>query len=286
MKELAWNRVLSIAKKEYIRWITDSKCILFPVLLIPIRELIILPMLQAASQMNQPIGILEPCIALANSGLIVLLLPFAYLTLMADFPCIDGNMLFLLSRTGRKNWIVGEIVFQWLSLVTYLVLIVLSTMLQVGHIAYMDNAWSFVVTDYAVGYDAVGMSSLIPPNLYFQMTPLFAFMASYALLFISLLLWSGILLLGSLYGKKLITYWIVLCSIVAGIGMCSIGTSWKWCFPISHSILWIHYQEYYRKYLFSPWISFFLFGGTVLIVYWGIWRKGKTLNTDSLSQSS
>lgn len=76
MKEqLSWKKIFNIFRKEYVRWITDPKMIILLVLVVMVRKIIILPILSAAEQMNQPINGLEPCIALANSGLILLLIP-------------------------------------------------------------------------------------------------------------------------------------------------------------------------------------------------------------------
>ncbi|HCJ07025.1 MAG TPA: hypothetical protein DHV96_01275 [Lachnospiraceae bacterium] len=282
------NSIYAVARTEYIRWLSSPKSILFFVLIVPLRETIILPILDCANKMQQPLNILEPCISLANSGLILLLIPFAYLTLMADFPCMDANMCFVLSRAGRCNWILGEIVFQFTSLLTYISFIIITTLIQTSHVSYLANAWSLVATDYDSKYindGSIGMSSLLPPNLYLQMTPGKAFALSYLLLGLSLILWSGLLLWAALYGRKLIGYWLIIANIIIGIAFCTIDTPQKWCFPISHSILWIHYQDYYRAYAFSPSNSLLLFGVLIVTIYVSILKKATSVHLDILSQN-
>lgn len=288
MKErLSWKKIFNIFRKEYVRWITDPKMIILLVLAVMVRKIIILPILSAAEQMNQPINGLEPCIALANSGLILLLIPLAYLVLMVDFPYVDDNMYFLMPRIGRRNWIIGEVLFQFFSLLTYLVFIIVSTILQVAAQSYWVNGWSLVTTDYDKQFAetlTLSMDNLLPLNLYYQMTPLSAFFASYGLLFVSLFLWSSILLLATLCGKKLAAFWGVLVSIAIGIGVCSLKTQWMWLFPVSHAIVWIHYQRYYREYVFSPWISVAILGVAVIIIYVCIIRRSRTVNLDILRE--
>lgn len=283
--KLSWKKIWNITKKEYVHWLINPKMIILFVLVVLIRENVVLPILTAAEQMNQPVNVLEPCIALANSGLILLLLPLVYLVLMVDFPYVDDNMYFLMPRMGRKNWIVGEILFQFFSLVTYLLFVTISTVVQVAKQAFWLNAWSLVTTDYDTQFaesQTFSMDSLLPLNLFYQMPPFKAFLASYALLFFSLFLWSGILLLATLYGKRLVGFWCVLVDIAVGIGICALRTQWMWLFPVSHSILWIHYQAYYREYVFSPWISVLLFAVVIVAVYVGIVRKAHRVNLDIL----
>ena len=218
-KEL-WKQIISVMRNEYIKWLTNGKLILLPVLVVMIREIVILPILTAADQMNQPINVLEPCIAQVNSGMILLLIPMVYLVLIADFPSIDGNSYYLIPRIGRKNWILGELLFQLTSLVIYLLFLIISTMIQVAGDSFFVNGWSLVVTDYEtvmMNSASVPMRDLLPLNLYFQMAPVKAFWMSYCFVFLFLFLCGQVMLWATLYGKKLIGFWAVLSSLANGI---------------------------------------------------------------------
>lgn len=285
--QVSWGQIVSVVQNEYIKWLTNGKLILLPVLVVMIREIVILPILAASEDMEQPINILEPCIAQVNSGIILLLIPLVYLVLIADFPSVDGNTYYLIPRIGRRNWILGEILFQLTSLSSYLLFLILSTMLQVIHCSFFANGWSLVVTDYAtemMNSASVSMAELIPLNLYFQMSPANAFWASYGFVFLFLFLCGQVLLWSALYGKKLIGFWGVLSSIAVGIALCSAKIKWMWLFPVCHSILWIHYQDYYREYVFSPWLSLLLFVVFVITFFILILRKAKKMNLDILRE--
>lgn len=283
----SWKQIVSVMRNEYIKWLTNGKLILLPVLVVMIREIVVLPILMAANEMNQPINVLEPCIALVNSGVILLLIPLVYLVMIADFPSVDGNTYYLVPRIGRRNWILGEILFQLTSLIIYLLFLVLLTMIQVADCSFFANGWSLVVTDYEaemVNSGSVFMSDLIPLNIYFQMSPVNAFLLSYSLVFLFLFLCGQVLLWATLYGKKLIGFWGVLSSIAVGIALCSAKIKWMWLFPVCHSILWIHYQDYYREYVFSPWISLIIFIVSVTIFLIFILKKAKKVNLDILRE--
>ena len=69
-----------------------------------------------------------------------------------------------------------------------------------------------------------------------------------------------------------------------GIAICYAHIKWMWLFPICHSILWIHYQDYYREYVFSPWISLMLFVVLVVVFLILIVKKAKKVNLDILRE--
>ena len=59
--------VLSVARSEYIKWITNPRVIIVGVLLVFMRTLAIEPLLERAAKMEIPLNILEPFVAIGNS---------------------------------------------------------------------------------------------------------------------------------------------------------------------------------------------------------------------------
>lgn len=281
---ISFKQIQSVYKKEYIQWITNPKMIVCFVLLVMIREVVILPMTEAASQMDQPLNVLEPIIAAMNSGIILLLIPLAYLVLIADFPCIDGNTYYYLSRVGRLNWFFGQIAFQLGSIITYLLFVVISTGIQVSGESFLINGWSLVVTDRGEPFDNGVMDNLIPLSLFYQMSPYQAFLMSFLFLALFLMLVNSVMLFASLYGRKTIAFWGIMISVTIGIVFCAFKSKWMWLFPISHAILWIHYQDYYREYIFSPWASAVLLIAANLLVFAGMVYKVRHVNLDILRE--
>ena len=75
---------------------------------------------------------------------------------------------------------------------------------------------------------------------------------------------------------------IVMLSIAAGIVLCSVKTKWMWLFPVSHSILWIHFQDYYRQYVFPPILSLAVLLVLIVIVYAAVAHAAKRIDIDRL----
>lgn len=285
---LKWRNVFLVARSELIRWICNPRIVLMFVLLLPIREMIVLPMAKAAQEMGQPLNFFESGIAAVNSGLVLLLLPLVYLTLISSFPTVDGNMLPYIMRMGRRNWILGEMLFQLLSVLIYCAVILGMAVIQTADRSFLANGWSIPVTDYdqVIGSDISGfrMGNVLHPNIHQQMPPYKALYLSYGLLILLLLSCSMAFLLGSLYGKKLLVFFLLTVQVALGCGFTQIRNGWMWLFPFSHSMLAPHYQKYFRAYVFSPWLSIVLFAALLAALALGSYRKAKKADLDRIGE--
>ena len=138
-RKISPRQITCVFRREYIEWITNPRMLMCVVLVVMVREIVLLPMRNLSMGMGQPINAMEPVIAVANSGVLLLLMPLVYLVIMADFPRVSGNTYFYLTRTGRINWIMGQIVFQIVSLLTYLLFVIISTLVQTVSFSFLIN---------------------------------------------------------------------------------------------------------------------------------------------------
>ena len=249
MKKFNLRQCFSCAKTEYIKWVCDARMVILGVLLIFIYNFAIQPLLQNAEKMNEPLNMLEPFIAVANSGAVLMIIPLVFMTLIADFPKIDNNTVFYIMRIGRKNWLTGQIIKLVMMAASYLAVIFVGSVVPMLTKGFWYNGWSSVVTDFARIYpDKAGNygAQLVPQNLYNQQSVFSAAVKSYLLLFAYLMILGLILLSFSLIKKK--TAGFVLCGTVISLGtaFCAIKTKLMWTMPMANSIVWLHYTEYYR----------------------------------------
>lgn len=270
-----------VAKSEYVKFLMSPKNTMLIVIFLILHDVVIMPMLQASSQMGSPLNAIEPFLATLKIGMILFAL--VYLFLISSFPGIDGNMMFYIERMGRKNWILGEILFQFMSAFTYILLIIIVTAAQTFQYCFLSNGWSLVATDYDELYAAEGgihMSGFIPPNLYFQLPPYKAFFLSVALFFCFLLLCGMIILLGCLVQKRVLLFFVQVLHIMGGYALITIKSPAKWFFPMTHAQLSLHYQRYFRAYLFPPWLSLLLFIIFLLGIGIFVYHKAKKVSID------
>ena len=244
------RQCLTTAKTEYIKWVNDARMIILAVLLIFIYSFAIEPLLKNAEEMGEQLNTLEPFIAIANSGAIMLILPLVFLTLIADFPKIDTNTVFYIMRVGRLNWIVGQMIKLVFMAASYLAVIFLGAVVPMLGRSNWSDDWSKVATQYKIMFpDKAGNFGvqLLPENLYNQLSIYSAAVRSYLLVFAYLLILGLILLSFSIVKKK--TAGFVACAAIISIGtaLCSIKTNLMWSMPMANSIIWLHYTKYFRQ---------------------------------------
>ena len=250
MKNLNLRQCFSCAKTEFIKWILDARMIILGVLLIFIYNFAIEPLLQNSELMNEPLNVFEPFIAVSNSGTILLIIPLVFLTLIADFPKIDTNTVFYIIRVGRINWLIGQVIKLVMMAVSYLFVIFVGATVPMITRGFISNEWSLVATDFVRRFPEKSGNygvTLLPENLYNQLTILGAAVESYLLVFAYLLILGLLLLSFSLIKKK--TAGFVLCGAVISLGtaFCSIKTSLMWTMPMANSIVWLHFTKYFRQ---------------------------------------
>lgn len=283
--KIRMRNIFLVAGSEYVKWLVNPRMIMIFVLCIPVREMIIVPMIKAAGEISQPLNIVETCVAATNSGLLLMLLPVTYFVLIAAFPTMEGNTFFYISRMGRKNWILGEILFQFMASFSFCVIVIVITAVQTVNISFAANGWSIAATDYdklSDGLSGIHMRQFIPPNLFYQMTPYKAFFLSLTLLVLFITLCSVFLMLGCVCNRKM-CFFILLCiQLVAGYALCELERPFMWLLPFRHMVLSMHYQEYMRKYVFPPGLSAAVFIVLIGIVTVVAYQKAKKASLDRM----
>lgn len=281
-------KIWTIAQTEWLKWVCNARMIIIPVLTAFIYSYAITPLLERAEKMGEPLNILEPLIAVGNSGMLVLIIPIVFLTLMSDFPRADGSTVFMISRTGRKNWMIGQMLFGVMSALTFLAAIYVMCTTFLTSKAFLANGWSMVVKRYNVLYPDEQFSfasELVPENLYNQMTPFSAVIQTYLLLFLYLFVLILVMLL--FRQRKLKAGGFLAVSGIIGFGVLftAIKSSYMWIFPMANTIVWLHYTDIFRKEIFPISCSYIYFAVIIsVLVIANILASGK-MNIDTFEDT-
>lgn len=113
------KKAFYVAEGEFIKWIFNPKLLLFAMMFLFIYDYVVKEMVKAAAEMNTKLMVLEPFIAICNSSLLLLVMPSVYLSLMGDFPKVDGNSMYYIQRVGKQNWLMGQLIFSVMTSVTF-----------------------------------------------------------------------------------------------------------------------------------------------------------------------
>ncbi|MBQ4530950.1 MAG: hypothetical protein IJA36_10140 [Lachnospiraceae bacterium] len=268
MSEISLKKIWAITKTEYIKWICNGRMYLLLILWVFLNECVMEPLIARSEKMETPLNILEPFLAIGNSGIVVLILPLIYLTLISDFPKVDGNTIFLLPRVGKRNWFLGQVLFAIASFHTILILVLAGSILPVAHCSFIYNGWSLVTTEYELRFpEEAGSyaSELLQKNLYNQMPPWKAAILTYLFLGAYMLLLVLIMLLFQILKKKIFGFFCCGALITFGTAFCGIHADAKWLFPMAHSLIWVHYNDYERKMVMPIRYS---------VIYYAVWIAG------------
>ena len=267
-------QVIKIAKNEYIKWLFHSRMVILGCILILMYVMVLQPLRERVAMMEGYIGV-------CNSPAFLAFLPILFLVLISDFPKMDYNMVFLLHRCGRKNWMAGQLLFLFMADATILAIVFAGLVLPLLNEGYWYNGWSNVITEAAKRLPEETdsfLTQLIPPNLYFQLTPFTVAMRSSILLFAYFYLLGVIMMFGKFFGKRVIGLIVAALLVVLGAGASYFSVSVMWVLPAAHAIVSRHYTDYYREMYCSMEISYCYFLVLILALCCGIYLKCRRLS--------
>lgn len=261
------RQISSVARTEFISWITNPRIVILGVLIIFIKQLAIDPLAMRAEKFGERPIFFEAFIAVGNSGMLAMLIPLVYMVLLSDYPKLKGNSMFFVSRTGKRNWLLGQILFLAGAIFVFLFLILLSSILFSG--GRFGVNWSDTVTKYNARFPEEAFnfdSQLLPSNLYNQIPMITAVVQTFVLMFAYLLSLSL-----TIYLFKIIfcnSSGLAAAAAVIGVGaaVTSLYSGLMWAFPMANTIVWLHYDEILKKPVYPVWCSFAYFGITILLL--------------------
>ncbi len=247
---MAGSKIWRVAKNEYIKWITNPKMIIGLVMFIFAYDYIIKELIYAADKMKESLQILEGFIGISNSQLLLMIIPIVFVGLMGDFPRVDGNSLFYISRVGKINWLMGQVIFSMMAALTYLIMLFAFSVTSLLGRSYTENAWSDVTTKYYIfapnDYESK-VANITTGRLYNNLTPLESLLNILLLMFLFLMLISLMLLAGFICRMRMMRIVVATAILCAGNVLAYMENGIRWLFPTSHAILEIHFDEIYKE---------------------------------------
>ncbi len=235
--------IFSVARSEYVKWITNPRVIVVGVLLVFMKTLAIEPLLERADKIGEKIDVLEPFAAIGNSGMLVMLMPCVFMVLISDYPKMTGNTLYFVKRTGKKNWFMGQMLFVFFAIISFLTVILLGSVLM-SQGSFTGN-WSDVVTKYnAMFPDESGnfTSQLLPSNLYNQIPLITSILQTIGLMTVYMLVISMIIYFFKLIHIQSFGLLAAVFVVAGGVVTCSLKSELMWLFPMANTIVWLHYD--------------------------------------------
>lgn len=269
-QHVSLKKCINIAASEYVKWICHPKMTLILIMFVFLYDMVIKKMLDAADAINTSLSVWEPFIAICNSSVLLLIMPSVYIALMGDFPKVDGNAMFYIQRVGKQIWILGQLLFSVMSAMTYTLIVFIGTAACNIFGAAYANSWSDVTTRYVKFFPNESQSMLanfITGRLYNNMKPIKAFLISFTLMTLYMVLICVMLMTGFIVEKRSIGIGITAAVVCIGSACAQFNTSFKWVFPTAHVLSWLHYDEIYRFQKFKIQYSYLYLIFGILVLY-------------------
>lgn len=267
--KLSLSKIRNVAKTEYVKWICNPRMIILFCMLIYIYDYIIIEMKNASTELSDCCNIFEPFLAIGNSPLLLLIIPIVFITLLGDFPKTDGNTMFYICRTGKKNWLLGQMLFAVWSEITYLITVFVCSVLFSCTFSKVSYKWSDVVTKYTYTFPEKRgslVANLLTNRLYNNLSPLETMLYTFSMMFLNLLLMSMIMLTGFSLGKRILSI-VVNCAIMClGTALAMTESRIKWLFPTANTTCWMHFDKYLNKQIFSVSYSYMYFLFLIIVL--------------------
>lgn len=264
------NKVFRVAKNEYVKWITNPKMIIVLVMLIFAYDYIIKELTDASIKMGEKLQIFEGFIGISNSQLLIMIIPIVFIGLMGDFPRVDGNSMFYISRVGKINWLLGQIVFAIMASLTYLAVLLLFSVITVAGRCYVANTWSEVTTKYYLfapdDYKSM-VANITTGRLYNNLTPVQSLLNIFGLMFLLMLLISMALLVSFILKNKTLGIIVTTGLLCIGNVLAYMENNIRWIFPTSHAVLEIHFDEIYKEPIMGMAWSYLYYLVLVMILF-------------------
>lgn len=239
------------AKTEYIGWITNPRMFLLCGSLFFVYVFVVEKFIQKSDMMNgQLINFFEPYIAVLNSPITILIMPICYLMLMSDFPRVRPNTLFVIYRIGRYKWFLSQILFFLMSAITFIAAIFVISVLPTLSESYFADGWSMVTLNFCETFPELTLSemaTLIPDRIYNHVSP-FETVTFSTLTFIGYFMIMGlVMIICKLKNFSFLGIFISALLIGSGFATYLTGGIMKWLFPMSNTMMHLHYAKFLRE---------------------------------------
>lgn len=241
------------AWEQYKSWLISPRILLAVYITIFINENITKKMLTICTEVGYKINLAEPLALIFSKSIYTVIIPIVFIALMTDFPRTEGS-IFYVYRMSRKSWVLGELIFAAASSLTYVLSLILGTLLYCAGKCDLSNEWSDFTTKLYLDYPdiyAQSTSLAVESSVYTQGRPIEVILHSAALIFLYTLILSLVIMLFKLLSIKEAGIISGIAITLFGLATDSGASKAMWVFPITHTVFGWHYDRFFRAQNFT-----------------------------------
>lgn len=261
-------RILSIIKYEFLETIRRPKILLLLFFLVVFYESDLSPIKDICGETGLGLNIFEPFVLMCTRSVNIILIPLIFIVLISGFPNCKADH-FRMIRTKKVEWLIGEIGFLVLFSFVITLVLLIGTIVPIVNIANASNAWSDFMTALRERFPEMYFRNArvtLDASVIIHSLPISATVYSFLIMWLNLIIYGLLILLGTITSKRMIALAATLAS--AFIGGCSVffNSGLKWIFPITHTQLGLHYNSIFSKINFPIYMSYIYLAAVIIVI--------------------
>ena len=244
------KKIILVLRAGLQETFTDKKVI---VLLLVIGFIIdngVRRMVNNALQVRQPLGVFEGFIMCVNHWYYLIIFLVGFIFILAGVPRLNSEQILFIYRTGKRNWLFGEIMQILVCAVTYIFLLLAGSIVSCSKYCYTGNIWSNFTVFYKTDYEALlsDNNRFIDQQVFKYYSPYQSLFHSIVLLVLCLTLMGTIILFFAILNKKLIGILLNILLILFVLIFNEHHMGVMWLSPFCHAVLALHNKYVYKQF--------------------------------------
>ena len=142
------KKVCSVTRQGLYNTLKDKRLVFLILVFILIYDSSVKRMLENSKYVCRPVGFLENYIYTSNEWLFLIIIGVGFMIIVFDLPKINGESIFVLIRTGKSAWLLGEVLTIIVDSFIYVFCIFIVCVAGSGSYSFVGNIWS----DYTVEF--------------------------------------------------------------------------------------------------------------------------------------
>ena len=285
-QKISFPIIMKVAKLGIKKWMTSPRMYVVAILAAlylwaPLEQIRIFAMQQELSVSNWYF----PLLWADDNGMIVLFLYFDIILMFCNAPFVDRQQIFVLLRSGKKNWFLGQLLYIVSAAVIYFLYIFVLTIVEFIPYVGFSFRWESVFESLAnFDYRSVDMhASSMPTELIHNFTPLKAFALSFLVNVLITVLLGELIFLVNLFKNRGYGTGAALAVVLFSwlVGDAVFGSRLNYFSPISWSDITIIFQENTGVPL-AYILSVLIFGDILLAIL--IMYRGRHYNIEAMEE--
>lgn len=241
------------AWEQYKSWLISPRILLAVYITVFLNENITKNVLAVCNKVGYTINVAEPLALIFSKSVYTVAIPIVFIALMTDFPKTNGS-IFYVYRMSRKSWVFGELIFAAASSLTYVLSLILGTMLYCTGKCSLVNEWSDYTTKLYIEHPEIYSkytNLAVESSVYMQGKPVEVILHSAALIFLYTLILCLIIMLFKMLSFGDFGVVIGTALTLFGLASDSGASPIMWAFPITHTVFGWHFDQFFRKQFFT-----------------------------------